>query len=125
MYGPMLAPEYGVRVADYRIIGTVVAEDTSEPLKDIKVTYRRYMYTDSEGVIHYFTQEFPTDENGKVDEHFDDILYEGIEPEIILEDVDGVEGGGWFKPDTLRGTDIKKVDDFTLSFDAKLERHQN
>jgi len=135
MYGPPV--EYGEPHADYKLVGTVRAEDTSEPLKGIQVKYRRYVYTDNDGIEHFTDRTFLTDAEGKIEASFGEFpMSDGMDkPEIVLEDIDGEEGGGKFQSDTLRtgyynvSLDDSKQDSwymgtYTLSFDAKLKKEE-
>lgn len=127
--------EYGEPHATYKLIGSVSADDTGDPLEGIRVKYRRYYYTDENGEDQFMDYEYTSGKDGKVNKSFSEFpMYDGMEKhQIVLEDIDGEEGGGKFLPDTLRGEDIKmEYDDsdakkwyfgtYTLSFEAKLTR---
>lgn len=127
------ASEYGMPHATFAIKGTVKAEDTGEPVQGIKVKFRQKEdYDDGEGNPVYHEEEFTSDKDGKVEVSFvkwpDD---KGIE--FTFEDVDKGENGGWFAPDTLRGSAVKisleedksstwNKGTYHISFDEKLKR---
>ena len=119
--------EYGMPHASFKVIGTVKAADTNEPIDGIKVKFRQKMDEEFTNEI-----EFQSKNGGKVEETFYEWpFFESIE--FTFEDVDGEENGGSFLPDTLRTKDLKiefvedkesnwHNGDYTISFDAKLNK---
>ena len=126
--------EYGTETATYVVKGTVKSEETGEAIPGIKTTYRQYMYTDKDGIDHYFTRDTVTDDNGNaVIRYGEDPFLEEDYIEVILEDVDGPDNGGFFAADTLRkdrltinqtkeGDGNWYVGEFTIGFDAALKK---
>lgn len=126
-------PEYGMPHANYQIVGSVKAEDTGEPIPNIQVKYRRYQYTDNNGVEQYWENEARSDENGNVSLSFTEFPVEDNRHQIVLTDTDGEDNGGLFRKTTLPAsaftteyTEDKSgrwhVGDYAISFAAKLKR---
>lgn len=125
--------EYGMPHANYKVVGTVVAEDTGNPIPNIQVKYRRYQYTDDNGKDQYWEQEARSDEKGNVSLSFTEYPVATDKHEIVLTDTDGEANGGLFRKTTLPAsafttefTEDKSgrwhVGDYAISFAAKLKR---
>lgn len=125
--------EYGMPHANYKVVGTVVAEDTGNPIPNIQVNYRRYQYTDDNGVDQYWENKARSDENGNVEINFTEYPVESDKHEVILTDTDGEANGGLFQRTTLPASALNTVftedksgrwhvGDYAISFAAKLKR---
>ena len=125
--------EYGMPHATFAIKGTVKAEDTGNPVEGIKVKFRQKQEEyDENGNPFYIEKEFTSDKEGKVEGSFTEWPNDK-NIEFTFEDIDKGENGGWFAPDTLRGSDVKIVLEedkssnwykgtYHISFDEKLKR---
>ena len=107
---PIIAPEYGVPYATYRIKGKVVSSNAvNNPIEDIRVVAVRdeadnpylrgdTVYTDSKGEFEVKKEDFPFD---KYKVKFQDIdgeengLFEDKEQFIEFKDSDYKGGDGW------------------------------
>lgn len=125
--------EYGMPHATFAVKGTVKAEDTGNPVEGIKVKFRQKQEEyDENGNPFYIEKEFTSDKEGKVEGSFTEWPNDK-NIEFTFEDIDKGENGGWFAPDTLRGSDVKIVLEedkssnwykgtYHISFDEKLKR---
>lgn len=135
--GDIIFPvEYGMPYATFAVKGTVKAEDTGNPVEGIKVKFRQKQEEyDENGNPYYIEKEFTSDKEGKVEGSFTEWPNDK-NIEFTFEDVDKGENGGWFAPDTLRGSDVKIVLEedkssnwykgtYHISFEEKLKKAEN
>lgn len=128
--------EYGMPYATFAVKGTVKAEDTGNPVEGIKVKFRQKQEEyDENGNPYYIEKEFTSDKEGKVEGSFTEWPNDK-NIEFTFEDVDKGENGGWFAPDTLRGSDVKIVLEedkssnwykgtYHISFEEKLKKAED
>ena len=126
--------EYGSPSATYIVKGTVKSEETGEAISGIKTSYRQYLFTDKDGIKQYFTLDTVTDNNGDADIRYsEELSLDEDHIEVILEDIDGQDNGGFFAADTLRKDRLtinksKEGDgrwyegEFTIGFEAALKK---
>ena len=126
--------EYGMPHATFKVVGTVKAEDTGDPINGIKVKLRHYTegMVDDNGNPRYTEMEMLSGQDGKVDGSFVEWPYYD-DLQITFEDIDQGDNGGWFAPDTLKKSDLKieleedkdsnwNKGTYTISFEEKLKR---
>ena len=109
--------EYGTPTIDYKVMGTV-SDETGEPIKGIRVTFRATESIADDGTPRFITESHLTDEQGRyaIGEQSDQ---DSWDERLIVEDVDGEANGGLFVNDTIdleralhnnRGEQYKKGD---------------
>lgn len=128
--------EYGMPHATFAVKGTVKAKDTGDPVQGIKVKFRQKQEEyDENGNPFYIEKEFTSDKEGKVEGSFTEWPNDK-NIEFTFEDIDKEENGGWFAPDTLRGSDVRIVLEedkssnwykgrYHISFEEKLKKAEN
>ena len=94
-----MLPMYGVPHGEYALKGVVTDKKTSNPIPNIQVVRQR---TSEYGDTIY------TDANGKYAFVFGDFPYEENVYHLKIEDIDGEENGGDFKPQEI---DVKITQD--------------
>lgn len=119
--------EYGMPHASFKVIGSVKAADTDEPIDDIKVKFHQKVDQEFATEIAFLSQN-----GGQVEESFTE-WPDAENIELTFEDIDGEENGGQFLPDTLRRKDLKvefiedkdsnwRKGDYIITFEAKLNK---
>ncbi len=93
--------EYGVPSADFIVRGKVVDARSQKPIKDIRII-RKARYTSAGDTVK-------TNANGEYELRFTE--FPGIDHKIFAEDLDGLNNGGIYAPDSLvvNSSQMKKI----------------
>ena len=99
---PSPAPEYGVPSADFIVKGKVTDKLSQKPINNIAVIRKAH-------TSPYGNDTTKTNSNGEFELKFNE--FPGVNHWIYAEDLDGMENGGKYKPDslTVNSSQMKKI----------------